>query len=124
MNDELTNQLANALDTSPDNIMDFAQQPDGTYNVINFRYQKFTGVEPLENHPVPDHYRAIYENPMRGSKAQLLELAVILDLDLGPKPTKKSIVKVINESKAPPAGSSGTPKPGHMQAHRSTNWEK
>ena len=116
MNDELKSQLANTLEVAPDEIMEYGQTPDGSYNVILFSFQKFTGVQPQEVSPIPEPLRPVYQKPVRGSKAQLIALAESLDLDPGPKPTIKSLVKLINDSKVP--------KPDHMQAHDSTQWSE
>ena len=156
--DQLKNQLATALEVDPSDIMDYRKEPqkqpveaaEDTYTVILNNYQKFTAVQPAIQYPkseIPHGLQPIYENPMRGTKTQLLQLAEALDLDPGSKPTKKSLVKLIEASKkdqsAESQGGASTPQPSsavqpsapaskpgqsvpatdHMQAHDVTDWE-
>ena len=100
MNDELKSQLANSLNVAPDEIMEFGQAPDGSYNVILFSFQKFTGVQPKDDNPISEELRPVYQKPARGTKAQLITVVENLGLDPGPKPTVKSLVKLIRQSKA------------------------
>jgi hypothetical protein len=117
MSDELKQQLANALEIDPDQIMEYKILPGSDrYNVIDFNYRKFTNVEPQEVSRVPAPYLGIYQNPQRATKAQLLTLTRALDLDAGPKPTKKSLVALIEAQKVPQAG--------HLQAHDVTDWDE
>jgi len=97
---QIKEELANALEVQPQDIMDFRKDAgEDTYTVILYNFQKFTRVVPVEDARIPEALRAIYQSPMRGSKAQLLELCDLLEIDPGDKPTKKKLVALINEYK-------------------------
>ncbi len=94
--DTIKNELANALEIQPAEIMDYRQTVDGTYTVVLFNFQKFTQVEPKEISLVPADMRGIYQRPYTGKKTRLAELAEILGLEIDPKEPKKVYVEEIN----------------------------
>lgn len=48
MSDQVKKNIAKAMDIDEGQIMDFKKQENGTYTVLLFSYQKFTGVVPAE----------------------------------------------------------------------------
>jgi hypothetical protein len=82
MDKQVKLELANALEIEPDEIMDFKQKEDGTYNVILFSFQKHTGVVPSKDSHVPVEFRKAYSNPHFARKDDLKGLAQALDLEV------------------------------------------
>ena len=126
MNDELKEQLANALEVDPDQIMDYRQVDGDSYNVILFSYQKYTNVEPKEVSPIPPELRSAYQSPSKANKAQLIKVADLLELETSPKMTKKDLVMLIESYKVttvPVPEVAAAPAADHMQAHDVTDWE-
>ena len=80
MDHKLKLNLANALRVEPAEIMDYVQKEDGTYTVILFSFQKYTGIIPEEDSFLPIEYRKAYANPNFAKKGDLVEIAEILDL--------------------------------------------
>lgn len=98
MTNKLKSELANALEIEPENIMEYKVREDGTYNVIDFSYRKFICVVPVpaEESKVPEESRKIYQKPQLGSKAGLLKLCKVLEIEPPEKATKKDLVDLIN----------------------------
>jgi hypothetical protein len=127
--DQLVTQLANAIKVKPAEIRDYREARDGGYNVVLQNYQKYRNIQPLEEDPpedipfedipsaesvksaesvvvpgteelyIPEGLQKAYSNPKRATIAVLKELCDLLEIDLRGKPTKRRIVKLVEDWK-------------------------
>jgi len=96
---DLFTDLANALETTPDNILTFKQYPDG-YTVILSDHRKVTGVQPLTKtiYPpdLPEELRDIYDAPEKHTMFELVSLARALGMPYPKNKRKKQLIEEID----------------------------
>jgi hypothetical protein len=124
--DQLQTKLANALKVKPAEIRDYREARDGGYNIVLQNYQKFRNIQPLEEDPpedipipsaesvksaesvvvpgtedlyIPENLQQAYANPKRATIKVLKELCQLLEIDISGKPTKRRIVKLVEDWK-------------------------
>jgi DNA-binding Xre family transcriptional regulator len=127
--DQLTIQLANALNIEPADILDIAAARDGGFNVVLDDYRKYRNVEPKPIEPseleqlsfvksassaksavqsvvvpgtemyIPEELQAAYTKPHRSTIKTLKELCELLEIETPKRIKKSEIVKLINEWK-------------------------
>ena len=104
MEETIRDRLARALGVEPGAVERYRQEEDGRYTVLLSDFRKVTAVQPAppeapatpgdEPQRLPAALVSLYERPLSGSKAQLVDLAKALGLPA--TGTKKQLVARID----------------------------